>query len=57
MEDKKAAAVLKAMLDKYRFEGEEKAAIESAIGLFCWTSLAKSGIKTKKAKWDKGARW
>jgi hypothetical protein len=57
MDDKKAAAILKGMLDKYRFDGEEKEAVESVIGLLCWTSLAKSGIKTKKAKRDKSTQW
>jgi len=48
MEDKKAAAILMKLLEKYRLDNEEKEAVKSAIGILTWTTLAQSRIKTKK---------
>jgi hypothetical protein len=53
MDDKKAAEVLIGLLKKYSLTGEEKEAVENAIGILSWTSLAQSRIKVKKEKMDK----
>lgn len=45
------------MLGRYKFTPEEKKAIENAIGLFSWTSLAESRVKRKKAKREKSTEW
>jgi len=50
MDDKKAAEILMELLKKYPLNNEEKEAIESAIGLFSWTSLAKSRMNSLKKK-------
>ena len=53
MDDKKAAKVLIGLLKKYSLSGEEKEAVESAIGILSWTSLAQSRSKAKKEKMKK----
>jgi hypothetical protein len=50
MDDKMAANILIGLLKKYSLKGEEKEAVESAIGILSWTSLAQSRIKARKAK-------
>lgn len=50
MEDTEAVQILKDMLKKYAFEGKEKEAILSAIGLMGWTKLIDSKIKDRKAR-------
>jgi hypothetical protein len=50
MDDKKAANILIGLLKKYSLSGEEKEAVENAIGILGWTSLAQSRIKTRKEK-------
>lgn len=53
MDDKKAAEILIGIMKKYKLAGEEKEAVESAVGLFSWTSLAKSRLKRRKDKIEK----
>lgn len=55
MDDKKAAAILLAMLDKYQLSDEEKEAVKNAVGILGWTSLAQSRLKTMKERRDKKA--
>ncbi len=55
MDDKKAAAILLAMLDKYQLSDEEKEAVKNAVGILGWTSLAQSRLKVMKEKRDKKA--
>ena len=50
MDDKKAAEILIGLLKKYSLTGEEKEAVESAIGILSWTSLAQSRVKARKEK-------
>lgn len=57
MDDKKALEILVNMQGKYNFSDEEKAALKEAIGLLSWTSLAKSGPKSRKAKLEKDSIW
>jgi hypothetical protein len=57
MEDKKAIDILIKLLNKGLLNAEEKEAVSSAIGLFSWTSLSKSGVKNLKAKREKSAKW
>ena len=52
MEHKQAIDILIKMLGKPTLDAEEKEAINTAIGVLGWTSLAKSRIKTLKAKRD-----
>jgi hypothetical protein len=53
MDDKKAADILIKLLGKYPLDSEEKVAVNSAIGILSWTSLAKSRLKARKAKLEK----
>ncbi|KKQ59504.1 MAG: hypothetical protein US81_C0039G0006 [Parcubacteria group bacterium GW2011_GWE2_38_18] len=53
MEDKKAITILMNLLKKEILTAEEKEAISSAIGIFSWTSLAKTRMKAIKEKSDK----
>lgn len=53
MTDKKAASILLALMKKHSLQGEEKQAIESAIGILSWTSLSESRIKSLKDKLEK----
>ena len=46
MEDKKAITILMNLVKKRLLNAEEKEAVSSAIGLFSWTSLSKSSVKT-----------
>lgn len=57
MDDKKAATILIKLLEKHSFNAEEKEAVKSAIGILSWTYLAKSGIKKRKDKIEKSAKW
>ena len=57
MKDKKAAAILMGLLDKYPFSDEEKKALKSAIGILTGSSLAESRIKAKKDKLEKSTIW
>jgi len=50
MDDKKAAEILIGLLKKYSLTGEEKEAVENAIGILSWTSLAQSRVKARKEK-------
>ena len=50
MDDKKAANILIGLMKKYSLSGEEKEAVENAIGILSWTSLAQSRIKARKEK-------
>lgn len=55
MDDKKAAGILIGLLKKYSLAGEEKEAVENAIGILSWTSLAQSRLKARKEKMNKTA--
>jgi hypothetical protein len=61
MDDKRAAKILMGLLDKYSLEGDEKDAVDSAIGLLSWVSLSQSRIKARKKalekKFDKSTGW
>jgi hypothetical protein len=50
MTDKQAAEVLLNLMKKYSLQGEEKEAVENAIGILSWTSLAQNKIKKRKEK-------
>jgi hypothetical protein len=57
MEHKEAIAILISLLDKRSLDAEEKEAVNTAIGVLSWTTLAKSRIKAQKAKRDKSTEW
>jgi len=57
MRDKEAISVLSKLLDKRLLSAEEREAVAAAIGIFNWTSLAESKIKTQKIKREKTVRW
>ena len=57
MEYKKAAAILKSLLDRYPLDAEEKESVVTAIGVLSWASLSKSKIKAQKARRDKNTEW
>jgi hypothetical protein len=57
MEDQKAIAILKSLLDKHPLDAEEKEAVSKAIGILSWTLLSKSKTKAQKAKRDKNTEW
>jgi hypothetical protein len=50
MDDKKSVEVLIGLLKKYSLTSEEKEAVESAIGILSWTSLAQTRLKARKEK-------
>lgn len=50
MDDKKAAEVLLGLLAKYDLQGEERAAVEAAVGILSWTALSKGRLKALKDK-------
>lgn len=58
---KKAIAILMNLLDKHKFDREEKEAVLTAIGVLDWANLGKNRmkaiIKARKAKRDKSAEW
>lgn len=53
MDDKKAANILIGLLKKYPLSGEEREAVENAIGILSWTSLAQSRLKARKEQMKK----
>jgi hypothetical protein len=56
MEYKRAVDVLKNLVLKHPLTTEEKEAVQTAIGVLVWGSLAKSATKTitvKRDKWGK----
>ncbi len=57
MDDKQAAGILLAMLKKHALSQKEKEAINSAVGVLAWTTLAQSKLKrmgeNKKSKNEK----
>jgi hypothetical protein len=57
MEDKKSAAILLGLLDKYPLTDEEKDAVKNAVGILGWTALAGSRIKSLKDKRERDAKW
>ncbi|NTU99150.1 hypothetical protein HGA64_04060 [Candidatus Falkowbacteria bacterium] len=57
MDDKKAAQILIKLLEKDLLNEEEREAVQSAIGIFSWTSLNKSRLERKKEKIKKSAEW
>ena len=57
MDDKTAAKVLLKSLTKYSFTKEEQEALNSAIGILSWTSLAKSGVKKRREKLNDSTKW
>jgi hypothetical protein len=57
MDDKKAANILISLLKKYPLKGEEKEAMESAIGILSWTTLAQTRLKAKKENKKKETNW
>jgi len=57
MDDKKAAEILIGLLKKYSLTGEEKEAVENAIGILSWTTLAQSRLKAGNVKKKKEAKW
>jgi hypothetical protein len=57
MEHKEAIAILIRLLDKHSLDAEEKEAVNTAIGVLSWSTLAKSRIKAQKAKRDKSNEW
>ncbi len=50
MEYEKAIAILKNLLERQVLEAEEKEAIMTAIGMLSWGALARSKMKSQKAK-------
>jgi hypothetical protein len=50
MTDKEAAKILLSLMKKYSLKGEEKEAVENAIGILSWTSLAQNRIKANKKR-------
>jgi hypothetical protein len=57
MEDQKAIAVLKNILDRHPLDAEEKEAVTTAIGVLSWTTLSKSRMKSQKVKREKSTEW
>ncbi len=60
MEDKEAINILIRLLDKYHLDGEEKEAVQAAIGALGWTTLGKGRmrniIRARKAEREKDLR-
>ncbi|MBN2239308.1 MAG: hypothetical protein JW712_06005 [Dehalococcoidales bacterium] len=52
MEPKEAIDILQALLKKDILSDEEKTAVETALGMLSWSSLARSNLKARKAKRD-----
>lgn len=57
MDYQKAANVLKDMLAKNKLKGEEKEAVETAIGILAWVALGKNRLKVRKARLEKSTEW
>jgi hypothetical protein len=57
MEPKKAIEILRKMLESRTLTAEEKEAINAAIGMLSWGSLAQSKMKSQKAKREKSTEW
>ncbi len=57
MEYQKAIDILKSLLDKHPLNAQEKEAVTTAIGVLSWGALAKSKIKSQKARRDKNTKW
>jgi hypothetical protein len=57
MDDKKAANILLAMLEKYSLSKEEKEAIKNAVGILSWTLLSAGRVKKLKEKKEKNIKW
>jgi hypothetical protein len=50
MEDKEAARILLALLQKDHLTDEERRAVRVAVGVLGWTSLAEGRLKTMRAR-------
>ena len=50
MEPKEAADILVELLKKDILTDEEKEAVEAALGMLSWSSLARSRLKARKTK-------
>jgi hypothetical protein len=57
MEYQKAIDILISLLNKHSLDAEEKEAVNTAIGVLSWGSLARSRIKALKTKRDKSIEW
>ena len=57
MEYDKAIAVLKTIAERYPLSAEEKEAVLTAMGVLSWGVLAKSKLKTHKARRDNSTKW
>ena len=57
MEYSEAIAVLRRLIETRRLSGEEKEALETAIGLLSIGALTMSKVKEKKARRDKSLEW
>ena len=53
MEPKEAIQILEALLKKDVLTEEEEKAVETAMGMLSWSSLARSNLKAGKAKRDR----
>lgn len=56
IDDKKAIAVLSALLTRGVLSGEEEEVVRDAIGVLSWTLLAESRLKLLKAKREREVR-
>lgn len=50
MDDKAAAKILLEIIKKYNLGGQEKEAVESAVGVLAWTALSQSQIARRKSR-------
>jgi hypothetical protein len=57
MEYQKAVTILKSLIEKHPLNAEEKEAVQTAMGILVWGSLAKSKTRAQIAKRDKRLRW
>jgi hypothetical protein len=57
MEPKKAIEILQKIMESHTLTAEEKEAVNAAIGMLSWGSLAQSKMKAQKAKREKSTEW
>jgi hypothetical protein len=57
MDYQKAISILKALVEKHPLNAEEKEAVQTAMGMLVWGSLAKSKTRAQIAKREKRTQW
>jgi hypothetical protein len=57
MDYQKTIAVLKNLVEKHPLNDEEKEAVQTAMGVLVWGSLAKSKTRAQTTKREKRTQW